>query len=166
LTGHNNVRQFPQPQAGHALRVFRETRGLTGKDFSTQTGIASGHLSELENGRKNLTDALLARICTGFGLEPAALEAELEQAAITWRPPAQSLFSSPSPILMDETAEYRAPARDESFRDLSLFLVASIEQSAAWDMVRELTLKAQAGDSKSARCAKALIEILSELHHL
>ena len=145
---------FDQPIAGRAVRAFREKRGLKGKDFCAKTGISPSHLSEIENGHKNLTERLADKILSGFHLTADQLSVELCELGRSDDKP-----DTPSPVVMDDSPQY--VIKNDGYKDLAIILVSEMEQEKAWQMVRDLTIKAQSGEIKSARSASALIDILS-----
>ncbi|WP_137132318.1 helix-turn-helix transcriptional regulator [Rhizobium sp. FY34] len=55
----------------HRIKALRMSRGLTQQQLATKTGLGQGFLSDLENGRRNVTDAVAQSLSTILGV-PAA----------------------------------------------------------------------------------------------
>jgi DNA-binding Xre family transcriptional regulator len=50
------------------IRVYRELRGLTGKELAERTGISAAFLSEIETGKKDGGIATLKRVAQELGV--------------------------------------------------------------------------------------------------
>ena len=66
--------QAERQRVGATLRTLRTTRGWKLGDFATEVGISYAHLSNIEAGRKPLTDVLLARAALTLGVEQIAIK--------------------------------------------------------------------------------------------
>lgn len=75
-----NTEQAERVRVGATLRTLRELRGWKLGDFATEVGISYAYLSNIEAGRKPLTNQLLAK---------AARALQVEQVAITHPRPEQ-----------------------------------------------------------------------------
>lgn len=133
---------------------------MTGKDLSVCAGISQGHISELENGRKNLTEQIAEKIAVGCGMTIDELYREFDERTEAWKPPVFAGIGAS--VLRDDEAVYRVSKPNDEFRELSVSLVKKMPITEAWDLVRQFTVLAQEGDESAARCAKALLDILSE----
>lgn len=60
---------------GGKIREARIRNGWTLKDISTMTGFSHGQLSDIENGRVNVTVETLARVALALEVPMAALAA-------------------------------------------------------------------------------------------
>lgn len=60
---------------GGKIREARVKNGWTLKDISTMTGFSHGQLSDIENGRVNVTVETLARVALALEVPMAALAA-------------------------------------------------------------------------------------------
>jgi DNA-binding transcriptional regulator YiaG len=83
LTGMTPRTVSPQELAerqrvGATLRTLRSTRGWKLGDFATQLGISYAYLSNIEAGRKPLTDQLLARSARLLDVEQIAIKHPVE----------------------------------------------------------------------------------------
>jgi len=61
-------------RVGATLRTLRETRGWKLGDFATHLDISYAYLSNIEAGRKPLTDILLARAAKALDVEQIAIK--------------------------------------------------------------------------------------------
>lgn len=64
---------------GKALRVFRVKNSELLKDMATQLDVTPAYLSAVENGKKDPTDELMARLYKSYNFTPEQKE-ELEDA--------------------------------------------------------------------------------------
>lgn len=71
---------------GYRIRLLREDRGLSQSDFAYRIGINRSYLSGVENGKRNLTVDILARMADILGITLSELfegvDAEDETAAL------------------------------------------------------------------------------------
>lgn len=51
------------------LRVLRQSLGLSQVQLSSEIGIAQGYISELEKGKKQITDEVIAKLRSRYGDE-------------------------------------------------------------------------------------------------
>lgn len=49
------------------LRMLRQSLGLSQVQLSSEIGLAQGYISELENGKKQITDEVLSKLTGRFG---------------------------------------------------------------------------------------------------
>lgn len=54
----------------HPVRVYREWRGLTGRQVALSAGLSPGHLSDIENGRKSPSLHTRMTLAAALGVEP------------------------------------------------------------------------------------------------
>lgn len=83
MTESTGRRGRPQPRRartptgdvalGERLRDQRQARGWTLKELAARSGVAIGHLSELERGQSNVTLSVLKRVCDALGMPVGAL---------------------------------------------------------------------------------------------
>ncbi len=66
--------QLARQHTGASLRAHRERRGYKLGPFATKLGISYSYLSNIEAGRKPLTDVLLARAATLLELDQIAIK--------------------------------------------------------------------------------------------
>jgi transcriptional regulator with XRE-family HTH domain len=151
--------QATPAELGSALRKFRESRRLTGTMLSRMTGISQGHISELENGRRNLTEALICRIAEGCSIPVKELEAELARILEEDAEPA-SVASG----LREMASPYNLPRPTEPPDDMHLlaaWLVGRMAPSEVAGLLRMFTEEAIAGDSSASARARALLLLIN-----
>lgn len=51
------------------LKMLRQSFGLSQVQLSSEIGLAQGYISELEKGKKQITDKVMAKLQTRFGVE-------------------------------------------------------------------------------------------------
>lgn len=56
------------------LRAIRKYKGLSQVNLSERAGVAQGYLSDLESGRRNLTDAAIDSLCKALDVPAAWLK--------------------------------------------------------------------------------------------
>ena len=52
----------------NAIRVWREHRGMKAVELAAKAGVGQGHLSQIENGKRQGGIATLGRIATALGI--------------------------------------------------------------------------------------------------
>lgn len=65
------------------IREVRKQRGWTLAELAERVGCSIPHMSDLERGRKSMTNNTLASIAEALGVEPWELIADPETAAFT-----------------------------------------------------------------------------------
>lgn len=70
-----NDRERERERVGATLRAFRELRGFTPDEFATEIGISRPYLANIEAGRKQLTEILLARAAEALKVRQIAIMA-------------------------------------------------------------------------------------------
>ena len=60
-------------RVGETLRTLRETRGFTPDELSREMGISRSYLSNIEGGRKRLSNTLLAKAATTLRVKQTAI---------------------------------------------------------------------------------------------
>jgi len=153
------------------LRGVREERGLSGKDLAERTSISASYISEIETGKRPLTESFAERISAAMSMSFDDLIRQLRgryiAPATSRKLPgfenlqkSQLSIAAGGPVAVEEsTPGY--PTSD--YRELCVSLVQTMSKPDAWELVRKFTVQAEAGDATAARCAKALINILSEI---
>ena len=64
------------------IRELRQARGLKLKELAEMIGISPPHLSEVERGKKNLNNHLLARLADALNVQPSDLIASNPEPGI------------------------------------------------------------------------------------
>lgn len=139
-------------------------RGLKAIDLASRAGISQSYISEMEGGKRPITDEIGDRIAAAFRISATDLEAEIAALA----PPVPSAVGSAYRVAEDP-ADYLTKARAtvlpnetrSPFELLSRQLIADLPRDKAFDLVRELTNEAEKGDSTAAGRAQALLYILT-----
>ena len=72
---------------GECLRQARRRQGRTLRDVAEAAGVSTGHLSEVERGRKEPSSEVLAAICRALGLELVDLLVAAQLELARWRTP-------------------------------------------------------------------------------
>ncbi|WP_224279065.1 helix-turn-helix domain-containing protein [Nocardioides lacusdianchii] len=75
--------QEERQRVGATLRTIRQTRGWDLGALATQVDISYSYLSNIEAGRKPLTDILLARLATALDVEQIAIKVPTGKTAKT-----------------------------------------------------------------------------------
>ena len=139
---------------------------MKGIAFAAKVGLSQGYISEIENGKRRLTEEVARRVAKAFGISVSEFEEELELAASPttgqWEIPTAAL------TVAEEPGIYRAKARDPTempvpnpHESLARFFVDSMPREKAFALVRELTDQAEHGDLLAASRAQALLYILT-----
>lgn len=58
---------------GQNLQLERIRRGVSQTELSRRTGIAQANLSNIENGKQDITVSTLLQICLALGVQPASV---------------------------------------------------------------------------------------------
>ncbi|WP_303883871.1 helix-turn-helix domain-containing protein [Acetomicrobium mobile] len=61
---------------GRNLKLIRVKRDISQMELSKALGIAQGHYSNIESGKRQLSLRLLAKICEMFGVNPSDIIAD------------------------------------------------------------------------------------------
>lgn len=54
---------------GERVRILRKKESLTLEKFGKQLGVGKSTISDIENGRRNLTESMTKSICREFGVD-------------------------------------------------------------------------------------------------
>lgn len=73
--------QQERERVGATLRTIRSTRGWKLGEFATAIGVSYAYLSNIEAGRKPLTDQLLAKAARLLDVEQIAIKHPIEIAS-------------------------------------------------------------------------------------
>jgi len=73
--------QRERERVGATLRTLRSTRGWKLGEFATALGVSYAYLSNIEAGRKPLTDQLLAKSARLLDVEQIAIKHPIEIAS-------------------------------------------------------------------------------------
>ena len=154
-----------QGPLGPALRKFRESRDESGKEFAAMTGMSQGHLSEIETGRRKLTDALVERIAAAVKMQPDDLLDQLDSLSGANADP-ESIY------LRDDTPTYNARVTPpptlippDYIHDLAEIMLEEMASSDRAALLRKLTESAIVGDQRASRAARGLLLITEKLTH-
>lgn len=152
---------------GRYLRTYREENGIeTATELAEKSGIRRSHLSEIENGKRSLTKANLARIAEAMGTsaddlnlrlrEIAARDATAEGAQV----PGNHAESSPQiregPGLYGRRMTTKVPDAEALLRHV----IGKMSREEQFQLLRELSDAGEAGDLSAVPKARALLEII------
>lgn len=150
---------------GPALKSIRDNLGISAKELAGNIGVSASYLSEIETGKRPLTEAFARKVAGALKADPAEFRASLASFDSVVREPVSyrsgPLRMPPADITFNHPFTTPEPNIPDPFRELAEYFVTSMPVNAAWDLVRSLTVTAQSGDLQAARRAKALLEILS-----
>jgi transcriptional regulator with XRE-family HTH domain len=159
---------YNTPRLGAHLRLLREERGLMSKELADKAGLAPNHYSELENGRRRLTTAVLEKLAPGLGLATEELREKLREMAGTGdaQRGAEHVISHDSSVREDAPMLYGRSmnSRTPDFDALAAHLVAAMPREDVFRMLRELTAEGEAGDNAALRKARALLDLIPTTH--
>ena len=71
-----------QEQVGKTIIRLRKLRGLSQEKFSLESGIDRRYLSDVENGKRNVSFELLNRVASFFGVSLSCFLQEAEQSVL------------------------------------------------------------------------------------
>ena len=71
-----------QEQIGKAIIRLRKQRGLSQEKFALESGIDRRYLSDVENGKRNVSFELLNRVSSYFGISLSSFIAEAERSQL------------------------------------------------------------------------------------
>ena len=71
-----------QEQVGKTIIRFRKLRGLSQEKFSLESGIDRRYLSDVENGKRNVSLELLNRVANFFGVSLSYFLQEAERSVL------------------------------------------------------------------------------------
>lgn len=69
MVTRNNLSAFMATHPGEVLAAELEERGITQKAFAKQIGMRPSHLSELINGKRNVTMAIADKLQEALGID-------------------------------------------------------------------------------------------------
>ena len=67
------------------IRFLRQANGMNGRELSKRTGISQSHISEIENGHKDLSREYVEKLAKAFKIKVSELEALVEGAEVEIR---------------------------------------------------------------------------------
>lgn len=80
-----------QQQIGKAIIRLRKTRGISQESLAIEAGVDRRYMSDLENGKRNVSLAVLNRIASFFCVPLSSLCKEAEQTTLTLQELKQAL---------------------------------------------------------------------------
>ena len=72
-----------QQNIGIALKALRAQKGVSQERLALETGIGRRYMSDIENGRRNVSLEIVEKIAAYFGMSASELVARIEQADIS-----------------------------------------------------------------------------------
>lgn len=166
MTRHDSEMAKPELRIlGRSLKSVRETLSFSGKKLAEATGISASYISEIETGKRPMTESFAQRVAEAMRLEYDDFCGRLERAYTPHQ------FDSKPMRIFNEPTPYGAPSvsKDEStdkYQALATLLVSQMDVSAAWDLARSLLDSASSGDVKASLSAQALLDLLTPKNHV
>ena len=151
---------------GRALKFLREEQGLSAKALATQLGVAASYLSEVETGKRPLTEAFAERISAELSLQPGEFVERMLAAGadppglrsgMSEDPTIYRTRSDPPPMPSSPPASSASCAEMEILARWMFRRLTSAERAEALD---GLTRQALAGDAEAASAARALLLLI------
>jgi len=79
VKGGRYVYTWDRKKIGKNLRIMRVKKDLSQAALAEALGVAQGHYSNIELGKRQLSLHLLAKICELFGVNPAEIIADIDE---------------------------------------------------------------------------------------
>ena len=79
MKGGRYVYTWDRKKIGKNLRIMRVKKDLSQAALAEALGVAQGHYSNIELGKRQLSLHLLAKICELFGVNPAEIIADIDE---------------------------------------------------------------------------------------
>jgi len=73
------VYTWDRKKIGKNLRIMRVKKDLSQAELAEALGVAQGHYSNIESGKRQLSLHLLAMICEKYGVNPAEIIADIDE---------------------------------------------------------------------------------------
>ena len=70
-----------QQNIGVALRALRAQKGVSQEKLALETGIGRRYMSDIENGRRNVSLEIVEKIAAYFGMSASELVKTIEEAS-------------------------------------------------------------------------------------
>lgn len=158
---------YNSPRLGANLRLLREERGLMSKEVAEKAGMKPSAYSELENGRRRLTTAVLEKLATGLGMEAEELRVTLRRMAGDPMGRSPAITADESMQLREDMSVYRAAPMISNMPDtvgLARDLVSLLPREEVFRLLHEFTAAGEGGDIHALRKARALLELIPSTH--
>lgn len=152
-------------RAGRGVRALREECGLKSKELAAKAGIQASHLSEIENGRRNLTPPVLEKLAVAMGMLPEDLARKLKlMGAEEMGIGAGDAFGIAR--LGEDPLNMHAPmiSRTPDPAALAAHLVREMPRDEVFRILRDLTEAGESGDDDALRKARALLDLIPTSH--
>jgi transcriptional regulator with XRE-family HTH domain len=118
---------------GEVMRELRQKRGLTQKQFGQMLDVDAGYISLMENGRRKLPPALIAKLRTLMEEEPFAPTA-LDSAQVLLAEMTAARQEMGKPITAEEAAAL-AEMDPEALMTQSILLREALEVQASRELL-------------------------------
>jgi transcriptional regulator with XRE-family HTH domain len=150
---------------GPGLRLLMQERGIKAKDLAATAGIAAPHLSEITNGKRTLTPALLGKLGKALGIPTDALKSRLMELSVKVQSEGAGFPGNPagsSARIREDGVTYgRAMNQTPPDADILLaYLVRSMTRDQQFALLNEFMQAAQAGDAEAFAKARALFDLI------
>lgn len=150
------------PALGAALRNWRRRMGLTLAQLATQAETSQGYISDIENGKRRLSDTMARKIAVAAGMRPDDLEGVLGELAPSMAFPLHYQFELGKNVVQEDPPAYRATAKTApgDLEQLGRWYAESLSNEEIRKLVHKFTDQALHGSARAGACARALLEIL------
>jgi transcriptional regulator with XRE-family HTH domain len=148
---------------GRGLKAVREFSGISAKDLATRLGVAASYVSEVETGKRPLTEAFAGKICTELGYQPRefvehVIAGDPETASVLREDPVPYGSARHTPQMLPPPNPPSASCAEMEILARWFYLRLTPEARASY--LAELSSKALAGDSEAASAARALLLLI------
>lgn len=148
---------------GRGIKAVRSLGGISAKDLSSRLGVAASYLSDIETGKRPLTEAFAERIAQELGYEPQefsdlVVSHDPESGLLTQDPPAA--YRTPMPPPAPTGPPPVPPAASAACGEMELlarWFYSRLDAPARAALLADLTQKALGGDGDAASAARALL---------
>lgn len=142
---------------GVGLKRLREGRGIYAKDLAETAGISASYLSEIETGRRSLTESIAEKIAGALGLTPPQLLAEVDRLTKAGIGPA------PRPIREAAPPAYRAAGFSDA-EELAMYFLRTLDRAEVFSLLGRFTEAGSQGDASALASARALLDLVTQTH--
>lgn len=167
LTRHRGVSVFRTLRDhGRGLKYLREAQSLSAKDLAARLGVAASYLSEVETGKRPLTEGFAERIAAELSLQPGEFVERVIAAGGGFADdagPPRNVGEEPPPYRVRSENLMTPPAASASCAEMEIlarWLFRRLNSAERAESLENLTRQALAGDAEAASAARALLLLI------
>jgi transcriptional regulator with XRE-family HTH domain len=134
---------------------------MTVAQLAQQAETSQGYISDIENGKRRLSDTMARKIALAAGMRPEQFEAVLVELAPKFMPPFEYSFEAQTK-LQEDAAIYRTRTTPADLEQLGRWWAESLNNDEIRKLIHKFTDEALQGSARSGACARALLEILQQ----